>query len=52
EVILGPIKFAETQHAGETVATADATKSLGASELAEEQVNQPKTAEVKKVIVF
>nr|GFA12297.1 copia protein [Tanacetum cinerariifolium] len=38
----------ETQHAEVKVATADATKSLEASELAEEQGNQPSTAEAKK----
>ncbi|GJX36478.1 hypothetical protein Tco_0248035 [Tanacetum coccineum] len=43
-------QVAETQPAEETVATADATKSLDASELAEEQVNQPKTAEAEKVL--
>nr|GEY13594.1 retrovirus-related Pol polyprotein from transposon TNT 1-94 [Tanacetum cinerariifolium] len=38
----------ETQHAEVKVATADATKSLEASELAEEQGNQPSTAEAEK----
>nr|GEV46175.1 retrovirus-related Pol polyprotein from transposon TNT 1-94 [Tanacetum cinerariifolium] len=38
-VILPKKQVAETQHADVTVATADATKSLVASELAEEQVN-------------
>ncbi|GKC65625.1 hypothetical protein Tco_1098223, partial [Tanacetum coccineum] len=47
-VILPKKQVAETQHAEETVATADATQSLEASESAEDQVNQPKTAEVKK----
>ncbi|GKG40935.1 hypothetical protein Tco_0470147, partial [Tanacetum coccineum] len=42
-VILPKKQVAETQHAEETVATADATKSLDASESAEEQVNQPKS---------
>ncbi|GJR91735.1 hypothetical protein Tco_0215746 [Tanacetum coccineum] len=37
-------------HAEVTVATADATKSLVASELAREQVNQPSTAEAEKVL--
>nr|GEY66213.1 uncharacterized mitochondrial protein AtMg00810-like [Tanacetum cinerariifolium] len=40
----------ETQHADVTVATADATKSLEASKLAEEQENQPSTAEAVKVL--
>ncbi|GJT61686.1 hypothetical protein Tco_1005219 [Tanacetum coccineum] len=39
----------ETQSAEETMATADATQSLGASELAEDQVNQPQTVDAKKV---
>nr|GEX11333.1 hypothetical protein [Tanacetum cinerariifolium] len=39
----------ETQHAEVTVATADATKSLKASELAEEQGNQPSTTEAVKL---
>ncbi|GJV00160.1 hypothetical protein Tco_1329430 [Tanacetum coccineum] len=42
----------ETQPAEETVATADATKSLGASESAEHQVNQPQTADAEKVTVL
>nr|GEV16566.1 retrovirus-related Pol polyprotein from transposon TNT 1-94 [Tanacetum cinerariifolium] len=42
----------ETQHVEVTVATANATKSLVASELAEEQVNQPSAAEAKNVTVF
>ncbi|GKD71475.1 hypothetical protein Tco_1325565, partial [Tanacetum coccineum] len=37
-------------HAKVTVATADSTKSLVASELAGEQVNQPSTAEAEKVL--
>ncbi|GJV39935.1 hypothetical protein Tco_1418375 [Tanacetum coccineum] len=37
-------------HAEVTVATADATKSLEASELAEEQGNRPSTAETVKVL--
>ncbi|GKC33179.1 hypothetical protein Tco_1040473, partial [Tanacetum coccineum] len=51
-VMLPKKQVAETQHAEVTVATADATKSLVASELAEEQVYQPSTAEAKKVTVF
>ncbi|GKB88817.1 hypothetical protein Tco_0961089, partial [Tanacetum coccineum] len=43
---------AETQHTEVTVATADATKSLEASELAEEQVNQPSAAKAEKVTVL
>nr|GEV38925.1 retrovirus-related Pol polyprotein from transposon TNT 1-94 [Tanacetum cinerariifolium] len=39
------------QQAKEFVATADATKSLDASESAEEQENQPKTAETEKKII-
>ncbi|GJU38533.1 hypothetical protein Tco_1191490 [Tanacetum coccineum] len=46
-VILPKKQVAETQHAKVTMATADATKSL-ASELAEEQENQPSTAEAEK----
>ncbi|GJV13077.1 hypothetical protein Tco_1354618 [Tanacetum coccineum] len=49
-VILPKKQVAETQHAEVTVATADATKSLVASELAEEQVNQPSAAEAEKVL--
>nr|GEV56489.1 retrovirus-related Pol polyprotein from transposon TNT 1-94 [Tanacetum cinerariifolium] len=49
-VILPKKQVAETQHAKVTVATVDATKSLVASKLAEEQVNQPSTAETKKVL--
>nr|GEV08386.1 retrovirus-related Pol polyprotein from transposon TNT 1-94 [Tanacetum cinerariifolium] len=41
-------QVAETQHAEVKVATADATKSLEASELAEEQGNQPSTAKAEK----
>nr|GEV98073.1 hypothetical protein [Tanacetum cinerariifolium] len=41
-------QVAQTQHAEVKVATADATKSLEASELVEEQGNQPSTAEAKK----
>ncbi|GKF28004.1 hypothetical protein Tco_0094346, partial [Tanacetum coccineum] len=48
-VILPKKQVAETQHAKEPVATADATKSLGASDSAKEQVNQPKIAEAKNV---
>ncbi|GKC74533.1 retrovirus-related pol polyprotein from transposon TNT 1-94 [Tanacetum coccineum] len=47
-VILPKKQVAETQHAEVTVATADATKSLVASELAEEQVNQPSAVEAEK----
>ncbi|GJY90167.1 hypothetical protein Tco_0505363 [Tanacetum coccineum] len=47
-VILLKKQVADTQPAEETVATADATKSLDTSESAKEQVNQPKTAEAKK----
>ncbi|GJR79533.1 hypothetical protein Tco_0150318 [Tanacetum coccineum] len=43
-------QVAETQHVKFTVATADATKSLVASELAEERVNQPSATEVEKVL--
>ncbi|GKA48213.1 retrovirus-related pol polyprotein from transposon TNT 1-94, partial [Tanacetum coccineum] len=49
-VILPKKQVAETQHTEVTVATADATKSLVASELAEEQVNQPSAAEAEKVL--
>ncbi|GJX45372.1 hypothetical protein Tco_0262048, partial [Tanacetum coccineum] len=45
-------QVAETQPGEETVATADATQSLGASESAEEQGNQPKTADAEKVTVL
>nr|GEU46898.1 hypothetical protein [Tanacetum cinerariifolium] len=47
-VILPKKQVAETQHAEVTVATADATKSLKVFELAEEQGNQPSTADTKK----
>ncbi|GJU38535.1 hypothetical protein Tco_1191492 [Tanacetum coccineum] len=47
-VILPKKQVTETQHAKVTMATADATKSL-ASELAEEQGNQPSTAEAEKL---
>ncbi|GJX88537.1 hypothetical protein Tco_0340551 [Tanacetum coccineum] len=47
-VILPKKQVAETQHAEVTMVTVDATKSL-ASELAEEQGNQPSTAEAKKL---
>ncbi|GJZ32641.1 retrovirus-related pol polyprotein from transposon TNT 1-94 [Tanacetum coccineum] len=49
-VILPKKQVAKTQHAKELVATADATKSLGASKSAKEQVNQPKPVEAKKII--
>ncbi|GJY56289.1 hypothetical protein Tco_0455404 [Tanacetum coccineum] len=51
-VILLKKQVTETQHAEVIVATADATKSLVAFELAEEQGNQLSAAEVEKVIVF
>ncbi|GJS77696.1 retrovirus-related pol polyprotein from transposon TNT 1-94 [Tanacetum coccineum] len=44
-----PSQVANTQHAKVTVATADATQSLVASESAEEQVNQLKNVEAEKV---
>ncbi|GJY53861.1 hypothetical protein Tco_0445525 [Tanacetum coccineum] len=47
-VILLKKQVAETQHAEVTVATANITKSLEASELAEEQVNQPSAIEAEK----
>ncbi|GJU88534.1 hypothetical protein Tco_1300957 [Tanacetum coccineum] len=47
-VILPKTQVIETQPAEETVATADATKSLDASKSAEEQGKQPKTAEAEK----
>ncbi|GJV55932.1 hypothetical protein Tco_1456937 [Tanacetum coccineum] len=43
-------QVAETQHAEETVATAEATQSQGASESAEDQVNQPSTVDATKVL--
>ncbi|GJS59218.1 hypothetical protein Tco_0654002 [Tanacetum coccineum] len=49
-VILPKKQVTETQHAEVIVATADATKSLVASELAEEQGNQLSAAEAKKVL--
>nr|GEU57553.1 retrovirus-related Pol polyprotein from transposon TNT 1-94 [Tanacetum cinerariifolium] len=49
-VILLKKQVAKTQYAEVTVATTDATKSLEASKLAEEQGNQPSTAEVVKVL--
>nr|GEW86438.1 hypothetical protein [Tanacetum cinerariifolium] len=49
-VILPKTQVAKTQHAEETVATADATKSLDTFESADDQVNQPKTAEAKKEV--
>ncbi|GJY67029.1 retrovirus-related pol polyprotein from transposon TNT 1-94 [Tanacetum coccineum] len=52
-VILLKKQVTETQHAEVTVATADATKSLEASELADDQGNhQPKTVEAKNVTVL
>ncbi|GKC81026.1 hypothetical protein Tco_1136743 [Tanacetum coccineum] len=41
-------QVADTQHTEEPVTTADATKGLDVSELAEEQENQPKTTDAKK----
>ncbi|GKA90290.1 hypothetical protein Tco_0812160, partial [Tanacetum coccineum] len=41
-------KVAETQPAEGTVVTANSTQSLGASESAEDQVNQPQTADAEK----
>nr|GEV23402.1 uncharacterized mitochondrial protein AtMg00810-like [Tanacetum cinerariifolium] len=49
-VILPKKQVAKTQHAEVTVATADATKSLIASELAEEQGNQSLATKAKKVL--
>nr|GEV74793.1 uncharacterized mitochondrial protein AtMg00810-like [Tanacetum cinerariifolium] len=46
--ILRKTQVTKTRHAEVTVATADATKSLEASELAEEQVIQPLAAKTKK----
>nr|GEW83549.1 retrovirus-related Pol polyprotein from transposon TNT 1-94 [Tanacetum cinerariifolium] len=50
-LILLKKQVAETQHAKVTVATADATKSLEAFELAEEQGNQPSTIESVKALI-
>nr|GEZ50438.1 reverse transcriptase domain-containing protein [Tanacetum cinerariifolium] len=47
-VTLPKKQVAETQHTEVTVATVDVTKSLEASELAEEQGNQPSATETKK----
>ncbi|GJX53591.1 hypothetical protein Tco_0281960 [Tanacetum coccineum] len=47
-VILPKKQVVETQHAEVIVATADTTKSLEASDLAEEQGNQPLAFETKK----
>nr|GEV74791.1 pumilio homolog 1-like [Tanacetum cinerariifolium] len=47
-VILPKKQVAEARHTDVTVAAADATKSLEAFELAEEQGNQPSTAEAVK----
>ncbi|GKB30061.1 hypothetical protein Tco_0869462 [Tanacetum coccineum] len=52
KVILPKKQVAETQHPKVTVATVDFTKSLVASELAEDQVNQPTAAEAEKVTIF
>ncbi|GKG29806.1 hypothetical protein Tco_0419704, partial [Tanacetum coccineum] len=51
-VILSKKQVAKTHHTEVTVATVDATKSLEASKLAEEQGNQPSAAEAVKVIIF
>ncbi|GKC86894.1 hypothetical protein Tco_1147543 [Tanacetum coccineum] len=51
-VILPKKQVVETQHAKVTVATTDATKSLVASELAEEQGNQPSGTKTEKITVF
>nr|GEU97917.1 hypothetical protein [Tanacetum cinerariifolium] len=50
-VILPKKQVSKTQHAEVTVAIVDATKSLVAFELAEEQVNRPSTTETKKVLI-
>nr|GEV19918.1 hypothetical protein [Tanacetum cinerariifolium] len=50
-VTLPKKQVTETQHAEVKVATDDVTKSLEASELAEEQGNQPSAVEAKKVTV-
>ncbi|GJY45762.1 hypothetical protein Tco_0434825, partial [Tanacetum coccineum] len=50
KVILPKKQVTETQHAEVTMVTADATKSL-ASDLAEEQGNQPSTAEAEKLVI-
>ncbi|GJT80723.1 hypothetical protein Tco_1055065 [Tanacetum coccineum] len=52
EVIIPKKQVAETQHAKVIVPTVDATKSLKASVLAKEQVNQPSAANTKKTPVF
>nr|GEU59408.1 hypothetical protein [Tanacetum cinerariifolium] len=49
-VILLKKQVTETRHAEVTVATADATKSLVAFELTEEQGNQPSATEAEKVL--
>ncbi|GJR84377.1 hypothetical protein Tco_0155162 [Tanacetum coccineum] len=49
-VILPKKQVAKTRHPEEIVTIADATQIQEASKLAEEQVNQPKTAEAKKVL--
>ncbi|GKC73721.1 hypothetical protein Tco_1119604, partial [Tanacetum coccineum] len=51
-VILPKKQVIETQHAEVTVATADATQRLEASESAEEKVNQPTAAEAKKIKII
>ncbi|GJV94170.1 hypothetical protein Tco_1541983 [Tanacetum coccineum] len=45
-------QVAETQPAEETVATADATQSLGAFDLAEDQVNQPQIVDTERFILL
>ncbi|GKF75310.1 hypothetical protein Tco_0224754, partial [Tanacetum coccineum] len=47
-----PTQVANTQHAKVTVATADATQSLEASVLAEEQGNQPKIVDATKGMIL
>ncbi|GKA81683.1 hypothetical protein Tco_0788375 [Tanacetum coccineum] len=49
-VIIPKKQVAQTQHAEVTVATTDATKSLVASEVGEEQVNQSTVAEAEKIL--
>ncbi|GJX37353.1 retrovirus-related pol polyprotein from transposon TNT 1-94 [Tanacetum coccineum] len=51
-VILPKKQVVETQHAEVTVATADATQRLEASESAEEKVNQPTAAEAEKIKII
>ncbi|GKB26898.1 retrovirus-related pol polyprotein from transposon TNT 1-94 [Tanacetum coccineum] len=49
-VILPKKQVTKTQHTKESVATTNATKSLGASESAKEQVNQPKTTKAEMIM--